>query len=189
MDVLAFFKQDRERAREQNDPMASVCTVATIDELGHPQVRTLVLRDIEESLAIFVNATSPKWSSLQNKCAMHTYWPSVQIQYRMQVRTEPLPQDIVHASWQLRPDAPKHMDWLYESGNTQSSQIGSREELLAKLDSLQPPEPLIAPGNARGLKLIPQEIERLDLNQDNGVHDRALIRLTDTGTQTIVLIP
>ena len=47
--------------------MAAVCVLATVDENGMPQARTLVLRDIPEGLAIYINASSPKWQQSQER--------------------------------------------------------------------------------------------------------------------------
>ena len=169
--------------------MAHLCTVANIDAHGRAQMRTLVLREVDEQLAVFVNATSPKWQHLQSGCVLHTYWPSVQVQYRMHVRAELLDLQLVHESWQLRPDAPKRMDWFYEQHGEQSSHIESRDALLAKLQSLDLPNPLQAPDNARGLLLEPFEIERLDLTQPEGVHDRELFTRADNRWQRSTLVP
>jgi len=152
-------------------------------------MRTLVLRDVENHLAIFVNATSPKWRHLQTGFVLHTYWPSVEIQYRMHVRAAPLEREVVHDSWHLRPDAPKRMDWFYEQHGEQSTPIESRATLLAKLERLDLPRPLRAPDNARGLLITPYEIERLDLTQPEGVHDRQLFTRVEAGWRRSVLVP
>lgn len=184
---LDRFKKDRQRARDASDPAASLCVAATVDDRGQPQVRTLVLRDIDDELAIFVNATSPKWREIPNGIAILTYWPSIQVQYRLKVSTEPVPQPTVAASWALRPDPPKHMDWYYETIAEQTSVAGTRAELLANLGNVS--EPLTAPTHARGLILTPHTIERLDLTQDNGIHDRVLYTCTEEGWIESTLVP
>ena len=171
VDPLQRFTHDRQAARDAKDPMAAVCVLATVDQRGMPQARTLVLRDIPEGLAIYINASSPKWQQSQEHVAIQVWWPSVQIQYRMQARCELLPAQHIAESWQLRPDVPKQMDWLYQQ-RPQSSEVNDRDELLNLLEKTRPPEPLVAPEGARGLLLLPERIERLDLNQANGVHDR-----------------
>ena len=176
---MARFAADRGAAREAKDPMAAVCVLATVDEGGLPQARTLVLRDIPEGLALYVNASSPKWEQSQKQVAVHVWWPSIQIQYRIQARCEALPAEHIAESWQLRPDVPKQMDWLYEQ-RPQSSVVSSREDLLNALENTNPPTPLVAPGGARGLLLGPEKIARLGLRQANGVHDRTQYEL-DTG--------
>lgn len=168
---MARFAADRAAARDAKDPMAAVCVLATVDENGLPQARTLVLRDIPEGLALYINASSPKWQQSQKQVTIQVWWPSIQIQYRMQARCQALPAEHIAASWQLRPDVPKQMDWLYEQ-RPQSSVINSRDDLLNELQNTNPPTPLVAPEGARGLLVVPQRVERLDLNQINGVHDR-----------------
>ena len=189
VDPLDWFRREREAARAADDPMAHLCTVANVDEDRQPQVRTLVLRDIDGQLAVFVNATSPKWPHIQERFAFATYWPSLSLQYRFDVVAAPLSADTLAASWSLRPDAPKRMDWLYELHDTQSSHIESREHLLAVLSGLSIDEPLSAPPNARGLLLSPTSIERLDLTQDNGVHDRQRFELVEGSWHQRTLIP
>ena len=189
MDPLEQFHTDRAKAFEAKDPMAAVCTVGNIDSAGQVQIRTLVLRNVGDDLAIFVNATSPKWPALQDTFAVQTYWPSVAVQYRLQVSSTPVEAKLVHQSWQMRPDMPKRMDWLYQQIANQSSTIASRQALLSMLDGVSLPDPLVAPEHASGLCLVPYEIERLDLNQDNGVHDRSHYRLDAGQWTTATLVP
>ncbi len=187
-DPMLSFQTDRQRAKEANDPMAAVCVLATVDAAGLPQARTLVLRDVAEGLAIYINASSPKWLQSQNVVAIQTWWPSVQIQYRMHAVGRELSSNHVAQSWLRRPDAPKHMDWLYEQ-TPQSSPVGSRADLLALLDLAEHPQPLVAPPGARGLLLRPQTIERLDLNQTDGVHDRKRFVLEADRWRQETLVP
>ncbi len=189
MDPLAIFNEDRARAKSAQDPMAPLCTVANVDPHGRAQLRTLVLRDVDGALAVFINATSPKWPAVQAGVAVQTYWPSVNIQYRMQVTAEPIESAVVHDSWLLRPEMPKRMDWFYEQHATQSSPITSRQLLLDKLAQIDLPEPLRAPDNASGLLLVPHIIERLDLNQPDGVHDRQLFERSAGVWQRSTLVP
>ncbi len=188
-DPLNWFHAEREAARAADDPMAHLCTVANVDADRQPQVRTLVLREIDGQLAVFVNASSPKWPHIQERFAFCTYWPSLSLQYRFDVVASPLDPAVLAASWVLRPDAPKRMDWLYELHDTQSSHIESRQHLLDVLGGLSVDEPLSTPPNARGLLLAPMQIERLDLTQDNGVHDRQRFDLVDGIWQQRTLIP
>ena len=57
---LRRLREDRIRARGLNDPYAELCALATVDSGRNPQVRTLVLRDLDDRLAVFVNASSPR---------------------------------------------------------------------------------------------------------------------------------
>ena len=187
MNPLRRLREDRARARELNDPYAELCALATVDAHRNPQVRTLVLRDLGERLAVFVNATSPKWPSMDRVAAV-LFLASLDIQYRLQCRTEPVAAETVQASWQLRPEIPKRLDWLYEE-RPQSSVLASREQLLAELAAVPLPRPLVAPDSACGLYLVPEEVERLDVNHDSGVHDRRRWTRTEGEWREQVLVP
>ena len=191
---LTQFHSDRQLARDAGDPMAHVCVLATVDGRGYPQARTLVLRSVVDNnsprLALFINANSPKWAELANSesACVQVYWPSVELQYLMQVQTEALDPKLVAESWQFRPDAPKKMDWLYQQ-HAQSTAIADREQLLMQLDQLETPEPLVAPEAAKGLLIQVTEIERLDLTKNNGVHNRTLYTLKQGKWDQQTLIP
>lgn len=189
---LRQLRSDRSEARDARDPCANLCTLASVDEQGIAQARTLVLRDLDGLLAVFTNTTSPKWQSLKKGPVSLVVWlPSMQVQYRLNCDTEEIPQHKVHDSWHLRPDAPKKMDWFYSQVSAQSSPIADRSSLLETLNSLELPEPLTAPATAHGVFLHPSRIERLYLGEENGVHDRQLYQRsdrTDDWSQT-TLIP
>ena len=178
LNPVAQFHRDRARARAERDPCAELCALATVNAEGAPDVRTLVLRDIKDPatpeaaprLAVFINDSSPKWAAMGRVSAL-AYFPTLKVQYRLSCATEPVPATLVHNRWQDRPEVPKRMDWYYAM-RPQSSAIRSRAQLIRELDGLAVPEPLVAPPSARGLVLVPFEIERLDLNQADGIHDR-----------------
>ena len=184
---LHRLREDRACARELNDPYAELCALATVDSHRNPQVRTLVLRDLDGRLAVFVNASSPKWPSMDRVAAV-LFLASLNIQYRLGCRTEPVPGETVQASWQLRPETPKRLDWLYEM-RPQSSVLASREQLLAELAAAPVPDPPVAPDSARGLYLVLEEIERLDLSHDGGIHDRRRWTLAKGEWREQVLVP
>jgi pyridoxine/pyridoxamine 5'-phosphate oxidase len=80
------------------------------------------------------------------------------------------------------------MDWLYQD-STQSAVVASREALLLQLEQIKLPEPLIAPDAAKGLVINALEVERLDLSQTNGVHDRQLYQQINGAWNEQTLIP
>lgn len=189
--TLALFKQDRARAYAAQDANAGLCTLATVDANNQPQARTLVLRDVGDQLALFINATSPKWRELQHsrRAAVTTWWAAIQVQYRLSCTLQPVPEQVVRDSWQLRPAVPKRMDWLYSAIAEQSTEIGTRARLQDELANLTLARPLHAPDSARGLLLLADRIERLDLSMQDGIHDRRLYQLSDQGWQETVLVP
>ena len=178
MNPIARFHEDRMRARAERDPCAELCALATVNAEGAPEIRTLVLRDLEDPanpaqgsrLAVFINDSSPKWPVMARVSAL-AYFPVLKIQYRLSCATAPVPEALVHGRWQERPEAPKRMDWYYAK-HPQSSPVASRSQLIEEVGGLSLPDPLVAPPSARGLYLAALVIERLDLNQPDGIHDR-----------------
>lgn len=170
---LTQLAADRTAAREQCDPWAALCAVATVTAAGQAEIRTLVLRDLEDRLALFFSATSPKWQQLRatKSVAIMIYLPSLQLQYRVRSHWAIIPPEIVHTHWQLRPSIPQRLDWLYDA-QAQSTPIDSDD--LANLLEAEPPTQ--APPGAMGIWLDPYTVERLQLS--TGIHERHLYKLT-----------
>ena len=191
-DPVALLREDRTRAAERADPMANLCVLATLDA-GEPEARTMVLRDLEPALSgppsfgLFVNTTSPKFREFRQSSTVVVvvYLPSLAVQYRLRCSLEQLPEGLVRASWRLRPPIPKRMDWLYED-HPQSSVVDSREALVGLLHG---PEPASAPGSAVGFRLLVQSIDRLDLDTEDGVHDRRRYDYDGQSWREDVLVP
>lgn len=188
---LTLLAADRRRARERDDPCANLCTLATVDASGHPQARTLVLRDLEGRLALFGNETSPKWRQIASNpsLAIVVWLPSLQLQYRLQCTPRPVAKSVVQESWQLRPETPKRLDWFYTRVQPQSSAIDGRAALAAGVEGLRLREPLVAPRTAAGVYLEASFVERLDLATADGLHDRRAYRHHGSGWQTFTLVP
>jgi len=172
-DPIERLTVDRAKARAANDPMAALCILATVDAQGQPHARTLVLRDLGQRLALFMNSTSPKFNQLSTRRAsICIYMPSIQVQYRALVDLQPVEREVIAESWLLRPRMPKILDWFHTDVQPQSTVVESRSGLKSVLDRLVLPDPLIAPATACGFYLVPHQIERLDLAQPDGLHDR-----------------
>ncbi len=191
VDPLELLREDRARAAGQRDPCANLCTLASVDASGQPQARTLVLRDLGGALAVFSNRTSPKWQQLElgGPVAVVVWLPSANLQYRLQCSTHPVPDTTVHASWLLRPEVPKRLDWFYTRHLPQGSKVLDRHTLVSGLSALDLPQPLVAPETAAGRFLEAFTIDRLDLAQSDGIHDRRHFERHDNGWMESLLVP
>jgi pyridoxamine 5'-phosphate oxidase len=190
-DPLGLLRADRARAVAARDPCASLCTVASVDAAGHPRARTLVLREVQGRFAIFSNRTSPKWAQLERgaSVAVVVWLPLLNLQYRLQCDTAEVPMELVHASWLLRPEAPKRLDWYYTHQQPQGTPVRDRDALIDGLGRLTLPDPLVAPPTAGGLFVDPFSIDRLDLAQPDGIHERRHFERRATGWSETVLVP
>lgn len=192
IDPLALLANDRNRARGAADPWANLCVLSTVDPAGNPQSRVVVLRDIEQRLAVFINGTSPKHAQLPNSNhhAVLVYFASLGVQYRLTVVFESVPDTIVRKSWLERPRIPKVMDWLYEQGRAQSSEVDSREIIVDRFKELDGtlPGSVDAPSQAVGYYLLVEQVERLELAGDR-IHSRQRYRRMGSRWQHKELIP
>ena len=187
-DPLQLLKADRDNARNAGDPWADLCVVSSISPDGEPRSRVLVVRELNDQLALFFNASSPKSEEFtrSESLSLLMYLHTLKVQYRLTAASTRVEPNVVAESWKLRPPIPRKLDWLYES-RPQSSSISSREALLHAIDGI--PETTTAPDTACGCILVPKEIDRLDLDQSNGVHDRRRYTRTGNDWRETVLIP
>lgn len=176
VDLRDRWRAEQQRAAAASDPMAPLVSLATVARNGQPEVRTLVLRWLEDQAALFVNATSPKWAAIaaEPRVALLAYWPSLKIQYRLDGTVTPLAAEPVQRSWRMRPPVPRKLDQLYESHAAQSSVLPAAADLESWLAATDE-DPRAVPASATGLHFVPERIERLALH-DNAPHDRAQAR-------------
>jgi pyridoxamine 5'-phosphate oxidase len=191
-DPLLLLADDRIRARDTNDPWANLCVLSTIDAHNNPQARVVILRDLERRFAIFTNATSPKHHelALSRRHTVLVYFASLGVQHRLTVLLEPVAAAIMHKNWAERPRVAKVMDWFYERYRPQTSEVGSRDELMdhfADLDR-QLPNDVSAPASAVGFFLNVEAAERLELATDRP-HARVRYRRSGAGWHTTHLVP
>lgn len=194
MDPIERIKNERQEARNQDDPNADLCFLA-LSESEKPSVRTLVLRDVSnDGFTLFINKTSPKWSIIQtnNKAEMLIWYSTSQTQYRIYGLIEKLSPSIIEHNWHRRPPESKYIDYSYESLGPQSSKINSRDDLAEHIKELKEErqeEEMVKPESAAGIVLRPEVIEMLDLNSPSRIHDRRRFDLVDGKWQSTQLIP
>jgi len=168
---------DRQSAQGLGDPNADICYLA-LSNCNNPSVRTLVMRNISEAgFTLFVNKTSEKWRILEsNKRAELLLWFStVRRQYRIRGRIEELDRASIQTNWPRRPAGSKYLDHAYQNFQQQSKPIESKAALAQHIQDLKqekPEQSLTIPETATALRLNPEEIEMLDLNDPNQIHDR-----------------
>lgn len=192
-DPLRQLRDDRALARTRNDPMASICSFATATSAG-AQVRTLVLRDIDDQLAVFYSATSPKAKELtdQPRAQALIYLPSVGVQYRLWLQPRQIAREVLEKHWPLRPVAAKQLDWFYNLQTPQSAPVAGRGALraaIAQAASNERASMTVPPTGAAGCFLNPDRIERLRLDDSDPPHDRRLYELVGKVWRETVLVP
>ena len=194
MDPVRRIREDRQSARQLGDTSADICFLALSDESG-PSVRTLVLRDIVDNrISLFVNKTSPKWRAIveRQKSQLLIWFATLQRQYRISGELREIERSVIEENWHRRPAGSKYMDHTYETLGPQSSVIPSRETLVQFISDLKqkhPEENLEVPTNATGIILEAHQVECLDLNNQDRIHDRRLYTWRDGEWIEEILIP
>lgn len=195
MNPIEEIKQSRTEARKVQDANADVCFLALASPAGEASVRTLVLRDIKENrFSLFINQSSPK-SQLLSEGATYQlllWYPSQQRQFRISGTSEPIDSASVRANWHRRPSGSKYLDYVYKEFAAQSSPLESRQQLTAEIDrlkALHKPDDMTPPDQVTGVELVANEIEMLDLNRDDRIHDRIQFTLASGVWTSTALVP
>ena len=158
------------RASEPNDPNAMA--LATVDETGMPNVRIVLLKEVEDdSFVFYTNYDSAKGHELATtrKAAFVLHWKSLrrQIRVRGQVTREDGPQ--ADAYFASRDPVSRLGAWA----SHQSRPIASRAELIERVERAReahgddPPRP----DHWGGFRIVPSEIE-FWADGDHRLHDR-----------------
>jgi pyridoxamine 5'-phosphate oxidase len=191
---ITQLQTDQQTARSLKDANADICFLA-LSETGRPTVRTLVLRSIsEEGFTLFISKTSPKWHIIQGnaEAELLLWYSTIQRQYRIQGKVQALSQDAIDRNWPRRPAGSKYLDHAYTSFSPQSTEIESREALVAHIEAhraRQPEEELSIPATAAGIRLVPTSLEMLDLNAHDRIHDRRRFTLDGQQWHAAQLMP
>jgi pyridoxamine 5'-phosphate oxidase len=193
--IIDEIRAHRIEAFNAKDSNAPVCFLATTDAHGQPQVRTLVLREINDTdLILFINASSPKWEQLQSnpQCQVLLWYATLNIQYRITGKAEALPASAIRDNWHKRPHRAKVLDYFYDTVTPQSSTIASRNALLERFDEINrdvSPSQLQPSPAALGIRILLEQIERLDLTEEGLPHLRQRFNFRDASWSETTLVP
>lgn len=161
-------------ASEPNDPTAAA--LATVDHHGLPNVRMVLLKEIEESQArggfvFYTNLESAKGHELKAnpRAALVLHWKSLGRQVRLRGPVEPVPAKMADEYYASRPYQARIGAWA----SRQSRPLASRRALLAEVAKLAAKYPRNPPRPEfwGGLRIRPVEIE-FWAQGDFRLHDR-----------------
>jgi pyridoxamine 5'-phosphate oxidase len=164
-------------ARVQANPHA--VALATVDPGGRPSVRMVLCNEIDPEAAAFTmytNIDSRKGRAIRSepRCAIVFHWDSRQA--RIEGRAALTPADRCDAYFSTRPLEARLGAWA----SAQSEPIGSRAELLQKLDAVakrfnanREEDPVPRPTHWGGFTLVADSIE-IWASREGRIHDRAV---------------
>jgi pyridoxamine 5'-phosphate oxidase len=161
--------------------------VATVDEEGHPNARTVLLKDLTpDGLTFFTNTRSAKGHELAGRpyASLVLLWHAMYRQIRVRGTVRPRSPQVAGDYFASRPRGSQ----VATRASRQSQPIGSREELLARVEAEQRRWPdtgsaddVPPPSSWGGYLVRPDSIE-LWVGQRSRLHDRVLFeRIGDGG--------
>ncbi|UTH45590.1 pyridoxamine 5'-phosphate oxidase [Loktanella salsilacus] len=158
------------REAEVNDPDA--VALATVDAAGMPNVRVVLMRQIEDDgFVFFTNYDSAKGREMagSGNAAFVMHWKSLRRQIRVRGRVEREDGALADAYYAARPVDSRLGAWA----SAQSNPLQSRQVLMDKLDHMRSVhgEDPQRPAFWGGIRIIPQEIE-FWADGANRLHDR-----------------
>lgn len=162
IDPFSLFEEwfDEARASEINDPNAM--SLATVDADGLPDVRVVLLnaRD-HRGFAFFTNLESTKAVQLlaHPKAGLLFHWKSLRRQVRLRGPVEMVSTGEADAYFATRP----RISQVGAHASRQSRPLGSRSDLLARVQTLEKSlpadEPVQRPDHWGGFRIVPLHIE------------------------------
>jgi pyridoxamine 5'-phosphate oxidase len=162
-------------AAEPNDPEAMA--VATVDALGLPNVRMILLKGADsQGFVFYTNCESAKGVELaaNPQAALLFYWKSLGRQIRVRGAVEPTTSADADAYFATRHRESR----IGACASAQSRPLASRAALEAEVERLTKhfgDGPVSRPAYWRGYRLIPLEIE-FWMNGPFRLHDRIVFR-------------
>jgi len=173
-DPIAQFSSWFEEALTAEVLEANACALATVDELGNPHNRIVLLKGVSKTgFQFFTNYTSDKANEIGRNpaVAMTFFWKELERQVRIEGRVSKMSEEDSKAYFSSRP----HMSQLGAWVSNQSQIISSRLVLEQRLEELMQRYPegtdVPYPAHWGGFELRPTKIEFWQ-GRPSRLHDR-----------------
>ncbi len=194
-DPISLFREWFDMAQRTDLPEPSAATLATVDRDGRPSARVMLIRGFDErGFVFYTNMESRKGRDLGGTqgngapAALCVYWPTLNLQVRMEGRTEVVSPEEADAYWATRPRG--HQVGAYASRQSEALP-GGRPELeaaFAEWDRKLPHEEIPRPPYWSGYRLIPSVIEFWE-GRGSRLHHRMLFERSGAGWSVRILSP
>ena len=173
-DPIAQFSSWFEEALTAEVLEANACALATVDELGNPHNRIVLLKGVSKTgFQFFTNYTSDKANEIGRNpaVAMTFFWKELERQVRIEGRVSKMSEEDSKAYFSSRP----HMSQLGAWVSNQSQIISSRLVLEQRLEELMQRYPegtdVPYPAHWGGFEVRPTKIEFWQ-GRPSRLHDR-----------------
>ncbi|GAA5178266.1 MULTISPECIES: pyridoxamine 5'-phosphate oxidase [Halomonadaceae] len=187
---LALFQQWLALALEREADDANAMTLATVDSLGLPHARIVLLKGIDErGFAFYTSYQSHKGAELANvpHAALVFWWPATQRQVRVEGRVVQVDESESDQYFQHRPRASQLGAWISQQG----VEIPDRtwiEERKDRFERLYNGQDVVRPPHWGGYRVVPEIVEFWQ-GQADRLHDRLRYRRHDDSWNKVRLAP
>lgn len=167
-------------AIQEGEPEPTAMVLSTVDSLGNPDSRVVLLKEINtEGLLFFTNYNSKKGRqiSASNRVALNFFWPSTERQVRVKGTAEMIPEENSTEYFKSRPLDSQLGAWA----SPQSRIIESRnvlDENFARYQKYFEDHEITKPPHWGGFLIRPVRFEFWQGRQ-NRLHDRFEFNLSD----------
>lgn len=187
---LPLFKEWLALAMEREENDVNAMTLATVDSLGLPHARVVLLKGLDErGFVFFTNYQSHKGSELANvpHAALVFWWPALHRQVRIEGKVEQVDAEESDSYFHSRPRNSQLSAWIAQ----QSVEIPDRdwlEERKHRFEQVYEGQPVDRPNHWGGYRVVPEMIEFWQ-GQSDRLHDRLRYSLNDNGWFKVRLAP
>lgn len=181
-DPVALFRTWFAEAELHEPNDANAMALATVDADGLPDVRVVLLKEMDEAGFVFyTNLRSAKGEELlgAGKAALNFHWKSLRRQVRLRGTVEQVSDAEADEYFASRPRGSQLGAWA----SNQSHEMESRDRLIndvAGLDKKYEGKDVPRPPHWSGFRLSPTYFE-FWINREFRLHDRRVFRRDDAG--------
>ncbi len=190
-DPLLLFVAWMDKASTSGIPDPTAMTLSTVDDLGSPSSRIVLLKKIDQNrLVFFTNYQSRKAKEIRNnsKVAAHFYWPELERQVKISGVAQALEDADSDNYFSSRPFESKVAAWA----SPQSEEVSGREyledEYRKYLEKFEGSTDVPRPKHWGGLYITPERIEFWQGGKYR-LHDRIEYTLKDKKWSRVRLAP
>lgn len=189
-DPLALFAEWFELARKKEPNEANAMALATVDAGGLPNVRMVLLKDIDAAgLAFFTHLESAKGRELaaNPKAALCFHWKSIRRSVRFRGSVAPVSKEEADAYFATRARGAQIGAWASDQSRPMEGRFALEKAVAreaARFGLGQVPRP----DHWSGFRLTPVEIE-FWVNRPFRLHDRLQFKRAGAGWTTARLFP